>query len=270
MPVVLLSVNNLNAQNINGTAYYQSHRKVDLKMNDDMSETMKQQMQAMFEKQFQKEYKLNFNSNESVYEEEKTLDSGPATFNSGGMQMVVSVSGGSDILYKNLNNNEYVNNNDFQGKLFLIQDELKKPNWVLTNETKQIGEYTCFKATYEKTITKTEWLSNNDHQEDKTVEELILVTAWYTPQIPISNGPSHYWGLPGLILEVNDGSESLLCTKIILNNDAIQSIKIPKKGKKVTQNEYDEIVKQKNDELREQFKSNKNGKGNTFEFRIGG
>jgi GLPGLI family protein len=30
----------------------------------------------------------------------------------------------------------------------------------------------------------------------------VVTTAWYTPQIPVSNGPRNYHGLPGLIMEV--------------------------------------------------------------------
>jgi GLPGLI family protein len=32
-----------------------------------------------------------------------------------------------------------------------------------------------------------------------------VVTAWHTPDIPLPHGPGDYWGLPDLILEVNDG-----------------------------------------------------------------
>jgi GLPGLI family protein len=32
----------------------------------------------------------------------------------------------------------------------------------------------------------------------------VTITAWYTPEIPVNQGPENYWGLPGLILEIND------------------------------------------------------------------
>ncbi len=32
----------------------------------------------------------------------------------------------------------------------------------------------------------------------------VEVVAWFTPEIPVSSGPSWYQGLPGLILEVSD------------------------------------------------------------------
>ena len=47
--------------------------------------------------------------------------------------------------------------------------------------------------------------------------ELIVVTAWYTLDIPVSHGPGDYWGLPGLILEISDDNTQILCTKIVMN-----------------------------------------------------
>jgi GLPGLI family protein len=32
----------------------------------------------------------------------------------------------------------------------------------------------------------------------------VTITAWYT-EIQVNQGPENYWGLPGLILEINDG-----------------------------------------------------------------
>lgn len=57
-------------------------------------------------------------------------------------------------------------------------------NWQLYSDTIKIRNYTCYKAT-----TK---LEGRDY------------TAWYTPEIPISDGPYKFWGLPGLILKVTD------------------------------------------------------------------
>src|SRR5690606_30717868 len=113
--------------------------------------------------------------------------------------------------------------------------------------------------------------SVDGEDEEAAVEEIQTVTAWYTPQIPVSNGPSTYWGLPGLILEVNDGSETLLCTKIVLNNKEAIKIDEPKKGKKVSQEEYDKIVKEKTDEMKERYQnSGRKGDGNSFQIKIGG
>ena len=47
-------------------------------------------------------------------------------------------------------------------------------------------------------------------------KETQTVTAWYTPQIPVSNGPEEFQGLPGLILELSYDSQTILCSKISL------------------------------------------------------
>ena len=91
----------------------------------------------------------------------------------------------------------------------------------------------------------------------------ITITAWYTPEIPVSQGPEGYWGLPGLILEVNDGKTTILCSKIVLNPKEKAEIKAPSNGKEVSQKEYDEIVTKKMEEMSEM----NNGRGG-FQMRM--
>ena len=91
----------------------------------------------------------------------------------------------------------------------------------------------------------------------------IVITAWYSPEIPVNQGPENYWGLPGLILEVNDGKTSILCSKIVLNSKDKVEIKAPTKGKQVTQKEYDEIVKNKMEEMKEMY-GGRGGRGGRF------
>ncbi len=86
----------------------------------------------------------------------------------------------------------------------------------------------------------------------------VIVTAWYTMDIPVSSGPNLYGGLPGLILEISDDNTTILCTKVVLNPKDKIAIKAPKKGKKVSQNEFNTIRANKAKEMREQFQ---NGKG---------
>ena len=99
--------------------------------------------------------------------------------------------------------------------------------------------------------------------------ETISITAWYTPQIPVSTGPGNYHGLPGLILEVNDGTETVVCNKIILNPKDDIDISEPKKGKEVTQSEFDEIMKKKMKEMEDRYNSERRD-GNEIEIKIGG
>ncbi|MCB0432212.1 MAG: GLPGLI family protein, partial [Mangrovimonas sp.] len=77
-------------------------------------------------------------------------------------------------------------------------------------------------------------------------------------------------GLPGLILEANDGSEVIVCSKIVLNPDDKTTISEPSKGKEVSQKEFDIIMEKKMKEMEEQFSSSRNSDGNTIQIRIGG
>lgn len=261
------------AQQIEGIATYKSQRKFDVELDSTATDAMKEQIMAMLKKQSQKEFTLEFNGKESLYKQEVQLDDNN-TFESGGMKIVVAGSGGNDALYKNLAEDRYVNQNEMFGKQFLIKDALEKRDWEMTKETKNIGEYTCFKATYKdtRTVLIAESDSETGEATDSKSEQEVLVTAWYTPQIPVQHGPSNYGGLPGLILEVNDGTESILCSKIVLNPDNGVSIKEPSKGKEVTNAEYREIMEAKMKEMNEQFQGDgrKNGGSNSFSIKIGG
>ena len=85
----------------------------------------------------------------------------------------------------------------------------------------------------------------------KNEEEMVEVTAWYTPQIPVSMGPSEFWGLPGLILEVNMNNTTMLCSKIVMNPEDKNEIEAPKRGKEVAKMEYKEIITGKMIEMRD-------------------
>jgi len=241
----------ITAQDFQGVATYKSHRKVDFKMDDEKQNAeLQEQIQAQLRKQFQQEYTLKFTKNESIYKKVEQLNKPNPMANSG---MIITVSqGGANSLYKNIKEDRYVNKTDLYSKLFLIKDKLNAPKWVLGTETKNIGNYTCFKASYTEEI---ENMTLNDDDEPITEKVERTVTAWYTPQIPVNNGPQDFHGLPGLILEVNDGSLTLICSKIVMNPKETFDIKEPTKGKQVTQTEFDEIMEKKNKEMMERFHS---------------
>jgi GLPGLI family protein len=157
------------------------------------------------------------------------------------------------------------------GKVFLIKDELPKYKWEMSTDTKNIGQYTCYKATYSKEVENKNISFINGETKEEIVKETVVTTAWYTLQVPISNGPKNYQGLPGLILEINDGKNLIVCTEIIINPSEVIKIEEPKKGKVVSQKKYDEIQNKKSKEMLEKFKS-RNGfdMGNGVNIKIGG
>ena len=184
--------------------------------------------------------------------------------------------GESGELYKNTKEARYTDQNEMFGKVFLIEDKLQRLDWELGAETKNIGEYTCYKATMKRQVAFVvgEISVNGDKDLDTDSEaepemEEIIITAWYTPQIPVNNGPAQYHGLPGLILEVNDGRETLICSKIVLNPKEKISIEEPTKGKKITQEKFNLIMEKKMKEQQERYEHDR-GDAHGMEIRIRG
>ena len=268
-----LMVSTMLAQDFTGIATYKTQRKVDIQLDSTVNDAMQEQIQAMLKKQFQQEYTLEFDKNQGVYKRVQKLDD-KTTIGGGGMQIVVAGSGNNNVRYSNAAENRLVYKNEIFGKIFLIKDQLEEQNWVMTKETKNIGEYLCFKATYEDTREVRSFSTGEDGEEpgETVTEETITVTAWYTPQIPVKLGPDEYHGLPGLILEVSDGTTTMLCSKVVLNpNDGVDLTE-PSSGKEVTQAEFEEIMEAKMKEMNEQFQSDgrRNGQHRGMQIRIGG
>lgn len=273
--VTLLFCSCIYAQSLEGIATYQTHRKMDIELDSTMNDGMKDQIKALLRKQSQREFNLTFTELESEYKQEEMLDD-DTTISGGGMTLVIAGSGGNDVMYKNLKEERYANQVEMFGKEFLIKDALEQPEWELHNETKNIGQYTCFKATYMRTrtvmIAETQDDGIQSDGSERTEEQQTEVVAWYTPQIPVKNGPGDYHGLPGLILEISDGTETILCSKIVLNPEKGVSIKEPTKGKEVTDAEYRDIMEKKMKEMNEQFQGDGRKKDGhqSFSIKIGG
>jgi GLPGLI family protein len=241
------------AQDFQGIAVYESKTTFDFSKaetktdGDAMSPEMEAQLQEQLKKAMEKTYTLKFDKTASLYKEEEKL----ATPSSSGLTMTVSVSfNGGGTLYKNLKDKTALTETEIYGKEFLVTENLEPLEWKLENETKKIGNYTCYKATVV-------FKPRERDDKDKAIVLTSLpetdrtVTAWYTPEIPVSNGPQNYWGLPGLILEVNDGHTILLCSKITLNPKEKFTLKALKKGEKVSRREFDKIMEKKTEEMME-------------------
>jgi len=264
------------AQSFQGKATYKTKRALDIKLDStQVNSEMHERMIAMMKKQFEKTFILSFNKEASIYKEDEALEAPQA---GGGMRMMIVTTDGSDILYKNLKENRFASQNEVFGKIFLVKDQLEKLDWTLEGDTKNIGNYTCYKATMKRMVEDVEnRISVNDdrdlNDEEAPKMKEITVVAWYTPQIPVNNGPARYQGLPGLILEINNGDETILCSKIVLNSKEQISIKEPSKGKELNQSDYETIIDKRMKEEQERFKSRRNSDhegGQRIEISIGG
>jgi len=266
----------LNAQNFSGKAIYKTSRKstisFDNEKNPGMSDEMQKQIQARIQKMNQKTFILNFDQKTSTYKEDVQLDAPKSQIGGAGvMVMSFGGSGNGSIYFKNINEKRFVNQTEIMGKRFLVKDSLPNYQWNLSTETKNIGNYTCYKATFTRTVEDIQMVFEDGESKENKIKKTVTTTAWYTPQVPVSNGPDNYQGLPGLILEINDGERLIVCTEIVLNPSEKIEVKAPEKGEIVSQAAYDKIQEEKTQELMERFKS-RNGvnMGGGINIKIGG
>ncbi len=140
-------------------------------------------------------------------------------------------------VYKNFSTRLMVSQENILERKFLIEDAIGKPKWILSSEEKEICGIKCIKA-------------ENQRGE----------IAWFSKDISIGDGPSIYYGLPGLILEIENEVKTITAEKITTALAENQQIKAPSGSKKVSREEFTKIQKQKLTEL--------GGDGNTSGVKI--
>ena len=291
LTALVLSSIGLRAQEFQGMAVYESKTSTaDFKTrkegNKNITPEMMKNIEDRMKKMFEKTFILNFDKSASIYKEEEKLDA-PGQDGGGGMRMMASMTGGGGTYYKNVKDKSYTVDKEFMGKEFLVKDTLTNLKWKMEGETRVIGGYNCYKATAVRPVSKTDFrnLRPRDEKKDATekagepkktsfMDELdvpkeVTITAWYTPEIPVNQGPEGYWGLPGLILEVNDGKTVILCSKVVLNPKEKAAIKPATNGKVINQKDFDETVIKKMEEFREMNRG-RGGNNGGFRMRIGG
>jgi GLPGLI family protein len=249
-----------NVQEFQGQAFYVSKSKLELgSWGSRMSEAQKKEVEVRLKSRLEKTYVLNFNKESSIFNVEDKLDAMSGATDSWGKNFAQGEQ------YKNVKDNAIVQSQEFYGKQFLVKDKLQTFAWKMETESKQIGQYLCFKATASVPTSELTWYdfswsnlrddaaAKTDATGTETTELVIKMTeveAWYTTQIPVSHGPSEYWGLPGLILEVSAGNTVMLCSKIVMNPQGKLKIESPDKGKEITKTEYQETIQTKMLEMR--------------------
>jgi GLPGLI family protein len=276
----------LNAQEFQGMAVYESKTSISefksrMEKNKELTPEIKKRIEERMKAMSEKKFILNFDKSASIYKEEEKLEVPTQGGGGGGNRFrtmtALTPSGGT--YYKNIKEKSFAVDREFMGKEFLVKDSLLNLNWQMEAETRVIGGYNCFKATAIKQLSKEDFRNLTPKKEEsvpkKPIDETnktsflhalempkeVIVTAWYTPEIPVNQGPEGYWGLPGLILEVNDGKTVILCSKVVLNPKTRAEIKAPTKGKLISQKEFDEVVLKKTEEYRSMYQGQSGNNG---------
>ncbi len=182
------------------------------------------------QKSFQK---LTFTADESIYTsfEMETNQSYNSESEDGSIRMTIQRP--QYTVYKNLAKADQLIQQETFGRKFRIEEQTTQRDWKITGEQKQILNYNCIKAVLQDT------------------SETVI--AWFTPQIPVSNGPGTYHKLPGMILELDqdEGRRHLVAQQIDLKAVEEGVIEKPSKGKKMSREEYEVMMEEKTKEMEE-------------------
>jgi len=255
------------AQGLTGRAFYKSSSKISFSMDSTkMAPDVMADLQKQLKKQMEREYVLTFSQTESNWKQVESLGGGPATASSGGATIMISTGNQDKLLYKNVAEQNYIEEEDLMGKGFLVKDSLRNYDWELTGESKKIGDYTCQKAIYSRIVDSKVFSMGKDEMEAS--KDTVNVTAWFTMQIPVSHGPDDFWGLPGLILELQNNGMTYIAERIVLNPNDPVKIEIPKKGEMISREDYQALSEEKMNEMMKRY-SGKPGDGNQMTIKIG-
>ena len=132
--------------------------------------------------------------------------------------------------YVNHKNNELKAQKEFAGTLFLIESNLDSLTWRITSESKMFGQYKALKAISSiKIVNRSKEIQNYEME------------AWFSPELSFQFGPEGYYGLPGLIVEMDIFGYKYTFDRIDLDprNEKINS---PSGGKRVTNQKYLAII----------------------------
>lgn len=135
-----------------------------------------------------------------------------------------------DICYKNLKTKESLWFKSFLGDDILIKNTFDKYKWEITKEEKKIGKYLCRKAI--STFTET-FL-------DKKIQRKLV--AWFSTEIPLPFGPRGFDGLPGLVLELQDGKNIFIASEVKISRNKKIKITKPKAKISFTRKEFKEFM----------------------------
>ncbi len=178
-------------------------------------------------------FEFVFSGDESIYQPRKEEEMPEGSNNAPGSQPPpMRFNRGNRVVYKDLAKDTMIDSRDFMQKQFLITGPPTPRKWKIGTKQKEILGYNCMESTFR-------------------VDSVTTLVAWFTPQLTVSNGPSDYQGLPGMILQIdiNDGTRMITATEIKLEEVDTSVIVAPTKGKEVTAEEFEKIREEKMKEM---------------------
>lgn len=125
-----------------------------------------------------------------------------------------------NIVYSDLGKHTSLSKKNILSEEFLVVDSLRRIEWKITDETKEIAGFTCRRA-------------------NAVIMDSIYVVAFYTDQIVPKGGPESFTGLPGMILGVALPHDHVtwFATRVLNREVPTAQVQPPIAKKKVTNKE---------------------------------
>lgn len=133
----------------------------------------------------------------------------------------------NDIIYSDLEHGTFAKRQNVFEEKFLLSDSIRKINWRIFNETREIAGFECRKAA-------------------GIILDSVYVIAFYTDQIPVNGGPLCFTNLPGMILGIAIPrlNITVMATKLELETVKADKITSPPPGrlKKTNYNDFSAVL----------------------------
>lgn len=163
-------------------------------------------------------FNLYFKDGKTRYEKGRDSDE-PSANNFWGEDRTID-----DIVYTDLNTGTFQKKQKVYEQNFLLTDSIRKIDWKLINETRDIAGFECRKAV-------------------GFILDTLYIIAFYTDQIPVSGGPLSYGNLPGMIMgiAVPRLNLTIMATKLEMVEPKNEKLMPPPPGK-LKKTDYKELT----------------------------
>lgn len=170
---------------------------------------------------------LLFNATESLFKPvEEDDEESDADMSGGGAR--IRIRQPKIIMYSNVETGQYLNQREFMGKNYLINDSITMPPWKFGTDKKTILGYECAQAFY------------TDEQNKQ------VITAWYSDKLRPELGPDRFHSLPGTILalDINSGERLIIATKVDFRPLKKGELKVPSSGTPISRADFRKMMEE--------------------------
>lgn len=217
------------AQIKKGTVVYEEVINLAKKLGPQM-----EQFKGMLPEERKSYKELSFNEEAAICLTKEAADLEINQTDANGNEMQIQMKRPDETFYTDLKKKQLIANREFMTRKFLVTSNFDELDWKITGEQKTILDIPCVSAT----ATRGE----------------NTVVVYFAPTIPVSAGPNSFVGLPGMVLYANLNDGEYTVTAIQINEDKVDEsiITKPTEGKKMNKKDFDALMEEKMEEMREQ------------------